>query len=361
MAPTGGGVEVWLMHMLRHIDREQFRMDFLVHTPQPKAFDDEIRALGSRVIPCVRPLHLYRYPFAFRRAVAANGPYDVLHCHVLFSGLVMRLARSRGVPVRVAHSHSDAGGFGVDGEFFRGRFITWTNRWARHDATHGLACSRRAAAALFGPDHAADPRFRLFYYGVDLTPFEAAVDSARLRAELGIPPGVLVIGHVGRFQEQKNHTFLIDVAAAVARRQETRLLLVGDGPLRPAVERMVADLGLGDRVVFAGVRRDVARLMRGVMDVFVLPSHYEGLPLVGIEAQAAGLPLVLSDTITDEVDVIPELIQRRSLKEQPEAWAGAVLAAQPRRADALARMRQSPFDLGRAVRNLEEFYRACTS
>jgi glycosyltransferase involved in cell wall biosynthesis len=145
-----------------------------------------------------------------------------------------------------------------------------------------------------------------------------------------------------------------------------RLLLVGDGPLRKAVERKVAELSLGNRVLFTGVRRDVARLMRGAMDLFVLTSHYEGLPLVGIEAQAAGLPLVLSDTITDEVDVVPELIQRRSLAQPPEAWAEAVLASQPQRAAvapaaALARLRRSPFDLGRAVRNLEEFYRACTS
>jgi glycosyltransferase involved in cell wall biosynthesis len=361
MAPTGGGVEVWLMQVLRQIDRDEFAIDFLVHTPEPKGFDDEIRSLGSRVLPCIRPLYLWKYPFEFRRVVRANGPYDVVHCHTLFSGLVTRVASWCGVPVRVAHSHSDVGGFAVDGDSLRGPVVRYTNRWARTHATHRLACSRRAGQALFG----AGVDWRVLHYGIDLAPFESPLDRAAVRAELGLPAEAFVVGHVGRFQEQKNHRFVVEIAAQLAKREPAfRLLLVGDGQLRPAVERQVAEAGLGEHVRFLGVRRDVPRLLRGAMDVFLLPSFYEGLPLVGIEAQAAGLPCVLSDTITDELDVGAGLLCRRALAQPAAEWAEAVLAARSvttrtSRAAARDAVQRSPFNLQNTVRQLEDFYRGC--
>lgn len=361
MGPTGGGVEVWLMQVLRHLDREQFQMDFLVHTPLPKAFDDEVRALGGRVLPCVRPLYLWKYPFAFRRVLRKYGPYDVVHSHVLFGGLVMRLARLFGVPARIAHSHSDVDGFRVDGDPLRGPFVRYTTRWARRDATRRLACSRRAGVAMFGDDACWD----VLHYGIDLAPFETAVDRAAVRAEFGILSDELVLGHIGRFQEQKNHFFVLDVFRELVRRDaRARLVLVGDGPLRLAVKERVHRLNLADRIHFLGVRDDVPRLMRVVLDVFVLPSRYEGLPLVGIEAQAAGLPCVLSDTITKELDVVPGLVTRLPITKPAAIWADAVRAAQNTRQvisprDALAAVRGSSFDMRAAIDRLEQVYRDC--
>lgn len=360
MGPTGGGVEVWLLQILRQIDRREFRMDFLVHTPQPKAFDEEVRSLGSRVLSCIRPLYLWRYPFEFRRIVRENGPYEVIHSHTLFGGLVMRLAKGCGVPVRVAHSHSDVDGFRVDGDPFRGPFVRFTNRWARTCATHRLGCSRRAVTAMFGDANAG----QVLYYGINLAPFRTPVDSRLVRDELDLPRDAFVVGHVGRFQPQKNHEFLIEIAEELIRRQpRTRLILVGDGPLRPEIEGKVRQLGLADRVHFLGVRRDVPRLLLGAMDTFVLPSHYEGLPLVGIEAQAAGLPCVLSDTITEELDIVPNLVRRASPARPASAWADLILRREtapiPSRAQALAQLEQSPFDIRNAVSKLQEFYSAC--
>ncbi len=358
-----GGVETWLMHVLRHIDRDRFRMDFLVHTAQPAAYDDEARALGARIIPCLHPSQPLQYGRRFKRILREYGPYDVVHSHVHhFSGYTLRLAAQAGVPVRIAHSHSDTAAVERAASPARRAYLALMEYWVRRHATTGLAASARAAAALFGPHWQRDPRYRLLYCAIDLAPYRLPVDTAACRAELGLPPDVHVIGHVGNFKPVKNHAFLLKIAAEVIQRESrARFLLVGDGPLRPDIERRAQAVGLGEHVVFAGPRADVPRLMRGAMDAFLMPSLYEGLPVVGLEAQAAGLPLILSDTITTETDVIPELVNHISLDAPPAAWADAVLAALAQRpsitsAEALAQIAASPFTIERSVAELERLY-----
>jgi glycosyltransferase involved in cell wall biosynthesis len=362
MGPAGGGAEAWLMQVMRHMDRERFHNDFVVHTPEPQAYHDELRALGCNVFPCVRPLYLWKYPRCLRAVLRQNGPYDIAHVHVLFSGLALRQARQVGIPVRIAHSHSDRRGFAVDNDILRGSVVRWTNRWIHRDASLGLACSRRAAAALFGPRWETDPRWQLLYIGIDLSRFQRAIPREVVRAGLGLPNDAWVVGHVGRFQEQKNHALLIDIfAELVARDDRFRLVLIGDGPLRPAIERKVARAGLAGHVHFAGVRSDVPQVMQGALDVILLPSHYEGLPLVGIECQAAGLPAVVSDVIATDMDVVPGLIHRVSLSEPPSRWADVVwkVLRAPRTisaAEALRSLENSPFNIHHCVRSLEAIY-----
>jgi glycosyltransferase involved in cell wall biosynthesis len=234
--------------------------------------------------------------------------------------------------------------------------------WVARHATLGLGASRKALADLFGPSWETDPRWRTLYCGVDLTPLRECVDPIAVRSELGISPDAFVIGHVGRFIELKNHAFLMNIMAEAAK-QEPRacLLLIGDGELRQNIQQKVAQMGLGDRVVFAGLRPDVPRLMLGAIDVFVLPSSYEGLPLVGIEAQAAGIPFIASDVVTQEADVVKPLTHRMSLSQPASAWAEAVLAARSAaavitQADALAILENSPFNIAYSVKVLKEIY-----
>jgi glycosyltransferase involved in cell wall biosynthesis len=358
-----GGIETWLMHVLRHIDRERFQMDFMVHTARPHVLDKEVRALGSKVIPCLHPGRPWTFARNFRRVLREHGPYDVVHSHVhYYSGWVLRLAREQSVPVRIAHSHSDTSRDGATAGFLRRRYLATMKRWITRHATLGLAASRPAAASLFGPDWKADPRWRVLYCGVDLAPFGAEVDRAAVRAELGIPADAFVLGHVGRFMEPKNHVFLVDIAAEVARREPNmRLLLVGDGSLEPAIRRRAAEVGLEERVVFAGSRGDVPRLMLGGMDAFVFPSLYEGLGLVLVEAQAAGLPCVLSDVVPEEADLVGPLVERVALAEPASRWANAVLRARDAgaavsRSEALAAVRRGPLNLETSLRELESLY-----
>ena len=359
-----GGIEGWLVQVLRHIDRREFQIDFLVDTVEPCAYDDEIRSLGSKIIRCLRRKRLWTYARNFHRAMGQHGPYDIIHSHLNENGgWVIRLARKAGIPVRIVHSHSDIGSLVGESGWLRRAYIRASRAWISRDATFGLAASNKAAS-LFGEDWRSDPRWRILYCGVDMTPFRASVQSRSVRAELGIPPNAFVMGHAGRFAYEKNHAFLIKVAAAVAKWEEnSRLLLVGDGPLRKQTERLAAREGVGRHVIFAGTRVDVPRLMLGAMDVFLLPSRWEGLGLVGIEAQAAGLPLILSDGIPTEVDVVKPLVRRLSVDESAETWARQALCWRYARApcsapEALAETAASAFNIRTSVEHLARIYRS---
>jgi len=339
-------------------------MDFLVHTAKPCAYDDEVRALGGEIIP-VRPLHrLWPWSFgrAFRRVLRKRGPYDVVHSHLHWpTGYILRMAYQEGVPVRIAHSHQDTLRLDAEADIAHRWLRRFLTGWIRRYRTAGLACSRQAAAALFGRSALEAPDVQVLPYGINFEPFHQEVDPASVRAELGIPPSALVIGHVGRITEQKNHRFLLQVFAEVARRNgNTWLLLVGEGELSSSIRSEVIRRGLGDRVVFTGSRPDVPRLMLGAMDWFLFPSLYEGLGLVLVEAQAAGLPCVISDIIPPEADVVKHLVRRLPLSESAGKWADAVLSPRPDRHSsrtlALPLVEGSAFDLHRCVHGLEMLY-----
>ena len=189
-----------------------------------------------------------------------------------------------------------------------------------------LAASEKAGKALFPRSQATECPWRVLHYGIDLAPFMLAPDRASVRRELGIPQDVLVIGHVGNLHAQKNHGFLIRTfAELVRRRPQSFLLLIGAGALGTELEEQASALGLHSKIMFAGTRLDVARLLMGAIDVFMFPSLWEGLPLAVIEAQASGLPIVLSDLVSEEADVIPELICRLNPDAGPATWATACL------------------------------------
>lgn len=358
-----GGAETWLMHVLRHIDRDRFRFDFLVHTDKPCAYDDEIRDLGSKIIPCLIPSQPWRYAINFARIMKEYGPYDVVHSHVHhYSGFVLWLAKRARVSIRISHSHSDTSQSDSKAGIIRKAYLRITERMVYQYATNGVACSDKAASALFGSEWKNNRRQRILYCGVDLSPFNDAVVSAEVRRELGIPIDAYVVGHVGRFSEQKNHVFLLDIVRCMVERDpKVRCLLVGDGPLRKEIEAKVDKLKLNEKVIFAGVRSDVPRLMMGAMDVFLFPSNYEGLGLVLVEAQAAGLPCVFSDVIPEEADVVPTLIKRVSLDQPSAQWAKMVIAtqkAEPFQKQALKLVEQSVFNVNRSVEQLTKTYGA---
>jgi len=357
------GAETWLMHLLRMIDRDRYRMDFLVHVPEPQDYDDEIRALGSSILPCPHTRNPRRYARAFGEMLRAHGPYDVVHSHVHHhSGFVLRLAKHAGVPTRIAHSHLDDAQAEAHASPQRRAYLALMRRWLARCATDGLAASAQAAVDLFGPGWAADPRVRLLFCGVDLAPFARPACPAAVRAALGIPAAAFVVGHVGRFAAQKNHAFLLAIAAAMIRRDAAvRFLLVGEGELRPVIEAQARALGLAGKIIFAGSRADVPQLLVGGMDAFVFPSRYEGLGLAVVEAQAAGLRCVVADGVPQEADAVPALVQRRSLAQSPAEWAEALLgmrgvAPAVSQGEALRRVRATPFDVRASWAQLERVY-----
>ncbi len=362
-----GGIETWLMHILRNIDRDLFQMDFMVHTLESCEYDDEIRSLGCRIFACPYPphpnRHIWTYPAFFKQILEDYGPYDIVHSHSgVVNGNTLRIAKQAGVPVRIAHSHDDHSHLRVRQPRKRRFYWALLKWWIDRYATAGLACSHRAAADMFGSRLTSDRRWQLLYYGLDLTPFQEPVNPSEVRAELGIPAGALVIGHIGRFELQKNHRFLIEITAQIAKQEPNMcLLLLGNGSLRSKIGEQVAQLGLTDQVFFAGVRSDVPRLMLGAMDMFLFPSLHEGLGLVLIEAQAAGLPCVFSDVVPEEADVVEPLINRLSLSQSASEWAQVVLAqkkanSQIDQSEALSVLQESPFSIEKCTKNLTDIY-----
>jgi glycosyltransferase involved in cell wall biosynthesis len=358
-----GGIETWLMEILRHIDRDRYQMDFLVHTTQPSAYDEEIRSFGCRICPCLSPSRPWAYALNFQRFVREFGPYDIVHSHVHhFSGYVLCLAKYVGVPIRIAHTHTDTISSEQREGFYRRIYFHLMKSSINRFATVGLGSSYQALAALFGSDCHEDLRWQVVDYGLDLTSFQGDIDSAQVRAELGIPTDAFVIGHVGRFAAVKNHTFILDIAAEVIQREpKMYLLLVGDGPLRSDIEQKAVQLGLSDRTIFAGVRSDIPKLMRGAMDVFLFPSLYEGLGNVRLEAQAAGLPNIISDVVPEQGDVVRSLVKRVSLSSPADLWAEILLqhknaASVVSPSDAWVQMANSQFNIETALKQLENIY-----
>ena len=360
-----GGVETWLMHVLRHIDRDRFQMDFLVHTEKPCPYDDEARALGSKIIPCLSPSKPWLYGRNFKRILREYGPYDIVHSHVHhFSGYVLYWAKQAAVPIRIAHSHNDTSAIDAKAGLHRRLYLTLTKWLIDRYATLGLAASYKVATVLFNRAWKTDSRWQILYCGVDLTPFRELVDSVAIRAEFGIPADAFVVGHVGRFEEQKNHQFMIDIVAKIAQREpKTHLLLIGDGSLRSQIQQKVISHGLANHVTFAGLRPDVPRLMLGAMDLFLLPSIHEALGLVLIEAQAAGLPCVFSDVVPEEANAVTPLVRQVSLSKSASEWAEAVISAKTgasaiAQADTLPVLEHSPFNIVVSVKKLTDVYEA---
>jgi glycosyltransferase involved in cell wall biosynthesis len=357
------GIETWLMHVLRQADRSRFQMDFLVHTDETCQYDDEIRSLGGHLLRATHLRNIWKYARTVKDALHSAPPYDIVHSHLDFnSGYALRCANQAGVPVRIAHSHLDLARSFPHLKWRLKLYALRSRSLILRHATHGLAASRIAGESLFGQSCSPVP-WRVLHYGIDLSPLAPVAKQKDIRRELGIPQNAVVIGHVGRFFQQKNHELIVKIAEALRRRTTSfHVVLVGDGPLRAKIEGDVEARSLRNHVSFVGIRADVPRLYASLFDVFLLPSLFEGLPLVMIEALAAGCPAVISDSISTEADMIPSLIKRLSLSASPDQWAAAILesARQPKsyeqRRDAFEAVRNSPFNISNCVPDLTNFY-----
>jgi glycosyltransferase involved in cell wall biosynthesis len=320
-----GGAETWLVQVLRNIDRKKYQFDFLVHTEDPGAYDDEVRALGARIIPCLAPGNPLRYSLNFLRILREAGPYDCVHSHVhLFSGFVLFLARLHGVKMRICQAHTSYAemGKGVSRRFYA-TFMTFL---VRSCATHGIAVSKFAADSFFPKYWRQSKKWQICLIGVDVSRFSAPANKADVRSELGIPQEAVVVGHVGRFVVAKNHGFLLDVARHLVRKKpNARFLFIGDGPLFGEFSEKIAEHDLQGYFHLTGSRDDVPKLL-AAMDVFVFPSLYEGFGISVLEAQLAGVPCLVADTVPEEACLSPKYVQRLNLSDGAENWAITLLS-----------------------------------
>lgn len=340
-----GGIETMLMNYYRRIDREKIQFDFLVHRDFRADFDDEIEAMGGRIyrIPAMNPVS-----GSYRKALVdffKDHPYRVVHCHLNYmSGVVLAAAKKAGVPVRIAHAHTAAMAPG---------WKQAVRRLCKHlipiTATHRVACSTEAGKAIFGKQN-----FSIFANAIDTVAFAPQeVLRREVRAELGLEDGFTVM-HVGRIIYAKNHEFLLDAFRELLNTEpEAKQVLVGDGELRPEIEAKAEQFPDGS-VLFLGTRMDIPRLLQAA-DVFAFPSRFEGLPVTMIEAQAAGLPCVMSDRVTDEC-IVTDLVNRLPI-DDPKVWADAILSAKGTvRTDRFEDIQASGYDITAAAEKLTRFY-----
>jgi glycosyltransferase EpsF len=321
-----GGAERLIMNAYRAIDRSLCQFDFAVGASRRCYFDREIEHLGGRVFRLnAAPRHNFlKYARGLWRVLRHRGPFLAVHSHVhRFSGLPLTLAWAAGVPVRIAHCHSMSDG--QKDSLSRRTYRRLMSNLIERYATHLFACSEDAGSQMFGPGWRARPGSNLIQNGVNLAQFSNLPSKTELRHRLCLPPHGLAVGHVGSFSRPKNHRFLIKVFAEVVKRApDSMLVLVGDGALRQEVIASIRSAGCGDRILTLG-RRDDIPLVLGALDIFVLPSIWEGLPTVLVEAQAAGLPCIASDVVTREADIGIGLLSFMGLAENPAVWATRIL------------------------------------
>ncbi|WP_045512192.1 glycosyltransferase family 1 protein [Bacillus amyloliquefaciens] len=320
-----GGAETMMMNLYRKMDRTKVQFDFLTHRNDPCAYDEEILTLGGRLfyVPSIGSTNPITFVKQVKRVILEKGPFAAVHAHTDFqSGFIALAARLAGVPVRICHSHSTS--WRGRSSRLAGMQLFVFRRMITANATALCACGEEAGRFLFGKEKDV----HLLPNGIDLDLFAGGrADTESEKRKRGIDGGRLAIGHIGRFTEEKNHQFLLRLAADMKERGiGFQLILAGDGPLRTDMEKLAEKLGLDDDVRFIGVEERVHDLLKA-LDVFVMPSLYEGLPVTLVEAQASGVPCVISDGITEEADAGLGLVSRLSLKEPPEQWAAAILRA----------------------------------
>ena len=344
-----GGLETMLMNYYRHIDRTEFQFDFLTHRDFRADYDDEIESLGGKIFHLPRLVPWSKnYINALDRIFSEHPEYKIVHVHQdCLSSVILKSAKKHGVPVRIAHSHNSS----QDRNLKYPIKLFYRSRIPRY-ATDLFACGKQAGDWMF-----RGASYTVVNNAIDAKSYCFSPEKAdAVRNELGISATALVVGHVGRFSPAKNHAFLLDVFRRINQKHsDSVLLLVGDGELRAEAEERARQLRIEKNVIFTGVRSDVSDLM-AAMNVFVFPSLYEGFPVTLLEAQASGLPCIVSDRISGECSVTP-LVKPESLSSSPDKWADKVLeAAKIERCCRSEEISAAGFDISENVLQLQEFY-----
>lgn len=346
-----GGLETMLMNYYRNIDRTQIQFDFLTHREYDGDYGKEIISLGGEIyhLPVLNPFSR-KYKKSLADFFDSHPEYRVIHVHQdCMSSVILKNAKKRNIEVRIAHSHSTS-----QDKNLKYLIKMYYRRQIPYAATHLFACSYAAGKWMYG-----DHQFTVLNNAIDTEKFQYDAKKRKIaRERLKVQKQELLVGHVGRFCYPKNHSFLIDIFNAIQKKIPSKLILVGDGELKNDIEQKVKMYGLEDKVLFTGVISDVSEIMQA-MDVFVFPSNYEGLPVTLIEAQASGLPCLISDRVSLECR-ITDLVEQVALTKSPEEWAKqAVKAAKLERKNTASEVRNAGFDIKVSAKYLQEFYCSC--
>lgn len=316
------GIETMLMNYYRHMDHSKVQFDFLCNKKKPGAYDEEIKKLGGKIYqtPGLNPFKFFKYQRYMKELFSKHPEYKIIHVHNGALGIyALYAAKKSKIPYRIFHAH--------------GASITLDLKWPLkmvcksqllNYCNQNWTCGVEAAKYYFGRKNAKQGNYSLVKNAIDVEKFTySEAIRNKIREEYNLQ-GKIIIGHVGRFMTQKNHKFLIEVFARIIRLEEKAILvLLGDGELMDDIKEKVTELEITEKVLFIGNVGNVNEWY-SVFDVFVLPSIWEGLPVVGIEAQAADLPCVFSSNVTNEIE-LSEKVNFLELEASVDAWARCII------------------------------------
>lgn len=350
-----GGIETMLMNLYRNIDREKVQFDFLVNRTHKGFYDDEIISLGGKIYKLmpIRLTSINKYVNKLKDFFDNHKEYKIIHSHIsVMSYLILKVAKKKKIELRIAHSH-EAHKSIREHRLFRRPIIVFSKLFINKYTTHRFACSKEAGKWLFGNKD-------------DIKVINNTIDAKRYvineqkrlnkREELDAADK-FIIGHIGNFSKAKNYPFILDVFKSIVKQNSNALLiLVGKNESNPEIEKKVKEMGLEKQVIFTGVRADVPELLQA-MDVFLFPSLYEGLGVAVIEAQASGLPCIVSDSVPEEVK-ITDLVEFISRDQSPKYWGQQVLkyVNDYERKNIFEEICSSGYDIKENVKWLENFY-----
>jgi len=329
-----GGAEAMIMNYYRTIDRKKVQFDFLLHRPEEGAFDKEILALGGKIfrMPAISPKNYIAYKKLLNTFFSEHTEYRIIHAHLnALSFIILSSAKKHNIPVRIAHSHLAVEPFAIKKIFKKNTDVLATVKdtiqsliksKVKKSATHYFSCGLKAGEWLFGKDNLNKITVINNAINTSLFTYNPLI-TASAKKSLNLE-GKKVIGHVGRFNEQKNHFFLIKIFNEIHKLdKEFHLVLIGDGNLMPLIQKETVKLNINNNVHFLGLQENIPFLIQA-FDLFLFPSLYEGLPVTLIEAQASGIKVITSSTVTKEV-AITNLITFVNLTDSEKEWAKIVL------------------------------------
>lgn len=315
------GIETMLMNYYRHIDKTKVQFDFLCNKTKPGAYDSEIKKLGGNIYitPGLNPLKYNQYLRYMKQLFSAHPEYQIVHAHNGALGVyALHAAKVNNIPIRIFHAH----GASINKDWKMPLKLFCKNR-LKYNTNHKWTCGVEAARCYYGEDTVEKEEYLLIRNAIEVERF---IFNNHLRCKLRKQyhlENKHVIGHVGRFMSQKNHIFLINLLYELCKTdKDIMLVLAGDGELMQEVKQHVEKLNLNNCVIFLGNVSKINELYQ-MFDVFILPSIWEGLPVVGIEAQAAGLPCVFSSNVTKEVAITDDC-HFISLDAPMENWVNLV-------------------------------------
>ncbi|MEQ7238558.1 MULTISPECIES: glycosyltransferase family 1 protein [Enterococcus] len=344
-----GGAESFMMNMYRNIDREKVQFDFLIYDDYEDVQDyhEEIGKLGGRIFVVTNPKkNILKYMYEVDKLLKQEK-FDIAHNEVYFGGGInLWLAKRNKINTRIAHSHATEDGKGNSSA------LRLLRKYLHHllikNATDFIAVSKEAGESLFG-----NQKYIIVNNGVDFSKYNFSDEEITdKKNELGLNNDDVIIGNIGRMEEQKNQLFLLDIFNAVHQKDlHAKLILIGNGSLKDQILNKIEQLELKDHVFYLGERDDIPALL-SIMDVFLLPSLYEGLPMVGIEAQVSGKKMVFSDTISRDIDLTPNT-HFVSLNDPVTKWAEIILE---KPYDNKRTSKLAEFDVSNTVKQMEKIY-----